>query len=358
MGREGTGVTPALLLEITRGPLVEEVQRGHLMVVDAEGRCLLSLGEPRSAITYWRSSAKPFQSMTLVTSGAAEAFGFEPEDLAICSASHTGEAMHTERVGRVLRLAGNAPEDLACGTHLPLDRAAAAALRRGGAAPNVLHNNCSGKHAGMLALAKHLGVTTEGYRRVDHPVQRLIASTVRRFTGLEPHELVIGVDGCGAPTFGLSVERMALAFARLRTPTGLPEADQRAAMEVRSAMTTHPHLVGGTGHADSDVMRVARGRILQKGGASGVLCAGVEGGVGIALKLESGPARSGIAAPIVIEVLRWLGALSASEVGLLAAHLPPAVRNVGGDTVGETRIAFTLPPSPAPFAAPRSRAAI
>ena len=352
-------MTPALLLEITRGPLVEEVQRGHLMVVDAEGRCLLSLGEPRSAITFWRSSAKPFQSMTLVTSGASEAFGFEPEDLAICSASHTGEAMHTERVGHVLRLAGNAPEDLACGTHLPFDRAAAEALRRSGTEPNVLHNNCSGKHAGMLALAKHLGAPTEGYRRSDHPVQRLMAATVRRFTGLEPHELVIGVDGCGAPTFGLSVERMALAFARLMHADDLPESDQRAAEAVRRAMATRPHLVGGTGHADSDLMRVAGGRIVMKGGASGVLCAGVEGGIGIAVKLESGPARSGIAAPIVIEVLRWLGALSESEVSLLAAHMPPAVRNVGGETVGETRIAFALPPRPASsFAAPRSRAAI
>ena len=352
-------MTSALLLEITRGPLVEEVQRGHLMVIDAEGRCLLFLGEPRSAVTFWRSSAKPFQSMTLVTSGAAEAFGFEPEDLAICSASHTGESMHTERVGHVLRLAGNAPKDLACGTHPPYDRVTAAALQRSGTAANVLHSNCSGKHAGMLALAKHLGVPTEGYRRADHPVQRLITATVCRFTGLEPHELVIGVDGCGAPTFGLPVERMALAFARLMSPDGLPEADQRAAMEVRSAMTTHPHLVGGTGHADSDLMRVAGGRILMKGGASGVLCAGVEGGIGIAVKLESGAARSAIAAPIVIEVLRWLGALSASEVGHLAVHAPPAVRNVGGDTVGETRIAFAVPPSPVrSFAAPPSPAAL
>lgn len=351
-------MTPALLLEITRGPLVEEVQRGHLMAVDAEGRSLLSLGEPRSAVTYWRSSAKPFQSMTLVTSGAAEAFGFEPEDLAICSASHTGEAMHTEQVGRVLRLAGNAPEDLACGTHLPFDRATAAALRRSGTAPNVLHSNCSGKHAGMLALARHLGAPTEGYRSPDHPVQRLITATVCRFTGLEPDELVIGVDGCGAPTFGLSVERMALAFARLMRADGLPEADQHAAEAVRSAMTAHPHLVGGTRHADSDLMRVAGGRIVMKGGASGVLCAGVEGGVGIAVKLESGPSRSGMAAPIVIEVLRWLGALTGAEVGSLAAHAPPAVRNVAGDTVGETRIAFALPPSPeAALAGPRSRAA-
>ena len=339
-----TRVTPALLLEITRGPLVEEVQRGHLAIVDAAGTLLASVGEPRAAVTYWRSSAKPFQSMTLVTSGAAAAFGFEPEDLAICSASHNAEEIHTARVAHVLQLAGNGPQDLRCGAHPPLDRATAAALARSGTAPTVLHSNCSGKHAGMLALAKHLGAPTEGYRSPDHPVQRLILETVCRFTGLRPEEIVIGVDGCGVPCFGLPVERMALAFARLMQPDDLPEADQQAAATVRSAMTSHSHFVGGTGRLDSDLMRLAGGRILMKGGASGVLCAGTEGGIGIAVKLESGPQQPGFAAPIVIAALRALGALSEHEVAeQLAAHASPPVRNVAGDVVGETRVAFTLP---------------
>jgi len=338
-----TPVTPGLLLEITRGPLVEEVQRGHLAVVDAKGTLLASVGEPRAAVTYWRSSAKPFQSMTLVTSGAAAAFGFEPEDLAICSASHNAEEIHTARVAHVLQLAGNGPQDLRCGAHPPLDRATAAALARSGTTPTVLHSDCSGKHAGMLALAKHLGVPTEGYRRPDHPVQRLILETVCRFTGLRPEEIVIGIDGCGVPCFGLPVERMALAFARLMRPDDLPEADQQAAATIRSAMTSHSHFVGGTGRLDSDLMRLAGGRILMKGGASGVLCAGTDGGIGIAVKLESGPQQPGFAAPIVIAALRALGALSEDEVAELAAHAGPPVRNVAGDVVGETRVAFTLP---------------
>lgn len=342
-------MTPALLLEITRGPLVEELQRGHLAIVDADGRTLAALGEPGAAVAYWRSSAKPFQSMTLVSSGAADALGLEPEDLAICSASHNGEPFHTARVERVLALAGSAPSDLQCGTHLPLDSRSAAALLRGGGSPTVLHSNCSGKHAGMLALAKHLGAPTESYRQPEHPVQQLNLATVSRFTGSRPKELVIGVDGCGAPTFGLSVERMALAFARLMRPDALPEADRHAAQAVRAAMTAHPHLVGGTAHADSEVMRVGRGRILQKGGASGVLCAGVEGGIGIAVKLESGAHRvtafsTGVmvAPPIVIAALHAVGALSDADVGELAAFAAPPVRNVAGDIVGETRVAFTL----------------
>ena len=335
-------MTPALLLEVTRGPLVEEVQRGHLAIVDARGKTLASLGAPAEAVTYWRSSAKPFQSMALVTSGADRAFGFQAEDLAICSASHNGEAVHTERVAHVLALAGNVPAHLQCGTHPPLDRATATALVAAGGAPNVLHSNCSGKHSGMLALARHLGAPIETYRAPDHPVQRLISATVSRFTGLAPQDLVIGVDGCGAPTFGLSVERMALAFARLAGPNGLPAADVEAARAVTKAMTTHPHLVGGTGRVDTDLMRLAGGRVVMKGGASGVLCAGVEGGIGIAVKLESGPQQPGLASPVVIAALRALGALSDADVDALGGHARPPVRNVAGAVVGETRIAFEL----------------
>jgi len=336
-------VTPALLLEITRGPLVEEVQRGHLAIADARGTALASLGDPDHERTYWRSSAKPFQSMALVTSGAAEAFGFAPEDLAVCSASHNGEEVHVSRVAHVLALAGNSPEDLRCGAHPPLDPASAAALQRAGVAPSALHSNCSGKHAGMLALAKHLGAPTQGYRRPDHPVQRLILETVCRFTGLRSDEVAIGVDGCGVPCFGISVTRMAIAFARVMRPDGLPLADQQAAAAVRGAMMSHPYLVGGAGRFDTDVMRVAGGRILVKGGASGVLCAGLESGVGVALKLESGPRHLGSGAPIILEALRALGAIGDAERSGLAAHAYPPVLNVAGDTVGETRIAFTLP---------------
>lgn len=335
-------MTPALLLEITRGPLVEEVQRGHLAVVDADAHVLASLGEPRQAVTYWRSSAKPFQAMVLVTSGAAAAFHFESEDLAICSGSHNGEPVHTARVEHVLALAGRGPGDLECGAHPPLDQATTVALQRSGTAPTVLHSNCSGKHAGMLAIATHLGAATEGYGRADHPVQRLVLETVCRFADLAADEVVIGIDGCGVPCFGLSVERMALAFARLMRPDGLPLADQRAALAIRTAMLAHPHLVAGTGRLDTDLMRAGGGRVVAKGGASGVLCVGVEDGVGIAVKLESGPRQPGFAAPIVIETLRRLGALGDAELAELESHARPAVRNVAGDVVGETRIAFEL----------------
>ncbi|HUQ16602.1 MAG TPA: asparaginase [Candidatus Saccharimonadales bacterium] len=336
-------MTPAVLLEIARGPLVEEIQRGHLAIVDAEGTTLAALGDPEHAVAYWRSSAKPFQSMALVASGAADAFGFAAEDLAVCSASHNGEAVHISRVAHVLDLAGNTPGDLQCGAHPPYDQASAAALERAGTAPSALHSNCSGKHAGMLALARHLGAPTEGYRRPDHPVQRLILETVCRFTGLRSDEIVIGVDGCGVPCFGISVSRMALAFARVMRPDGLPVADQRAAAAVRGAMMSHPYLVAGAGRFDTDLMRIAGGRILVKGGASGVLCAGLERGVGIAVKLESGSRHLGSGAPAIVAALRALGAIGDAELADLTAHAHPVVRNVAGQSVGETRVPFALP---------------
>lgn len=321
---------------------MEEIHRGHLAVVGSDGTTIASLGSPAAARTYWRSAAKPFQTMALVYSGGAAAFGLDSRDLAICSASHNAEPFHLEQVRTVLAKAGCAATDLACGAHPPLDAASAAALARSGEAPSPLHNNCSGKHAGMLALAKHLGAPLAGYREPDHPVQRELLANVMRFTGLAADEITIGVDGCGVVTFGITVERMALAFARLMRPDAFGSPYREAALTVRDAMIAHPELVGGTKRLDSDLMRVAGGRVLAKGGASGVLCVAVAGGIGVAVKLESGPRLPGFGGPILIETLRQLGALAASDIGALEAYAHPPVLNVSGAKVGEMRTGLRL----------------
>ena len=332
----------ALLLEVTRGPLVEELHRGHLAVVSHDRTTVASLGQPAEARTYWRSAAKPFQTMALLYTGAADRFGLDGEDLATCSASHNAEPFHLERVRAVLDKAGCSPADLACGAHPPLDPGSAAALARAGEPPSALHNNCSGKHAGMLALAKHLGASTHGYREPEDPVQREMLANVMRFTGLAADEIALGVDGCGVVTFGLSVEVMAFAFARLMRPDAIESPYREAAFAVREAMIRHPHLVAGTKRLDSDLMRRAAGRILSKGGASGVLCAAISGGVGVAIKLESGPRLPGLGGPVLIETLRQLGALDEADVDALAAYAHPPVQNVSGTRVGEMRTTFTL----------------
>ncbi len=331
-----------LLLEVTRGTLVEERHRGDVAVVDAAGRLVGSVGDPDAMLAYWRSSAKPFQAMPLVYSGAAERFGFDSADLALCCASHSGEPDHVAGVARLLDKAGCASSDLACGAHPPLHAPSATTLSRGGMTPTALHNNCSGKHAGMLALARHLGAPVAGYTDPDHPVQREILANISRFTGLPTNRIVIGVDGCGAPTFGISVSAMATAFARLAAPSHVDEPYATAATSIREAMMRHPYLVAGTGRFDTDVMMVGHPKIVAKGGASGVECVGVLERLGVATKLEAGPRQPGLAAAVIVDALRQLGALSHEQRSALDTHARPPVTNVAGRVVGETRSVFAL----------------
>lgn len=334
-------MTPPVLVELTRGPLVEAIHRGDLAVVRADGTLVASAGTPLRKVTYWRSSAKPFQAMPLVYTGAAERFGLDDADLALCSASHQGEPMHTERARSILERIGCGVEALRCGVHVPYDGATAARLRASGEAPTALHNNCSGKHAGMLVLAAHLGAPLDGYLAPDHPVQREIAANVARLTGLP--EVPAATDGCGVPCFALSVERMAFAFARLVEPAGLDEPYAGAARTIARAMRAHPALVAGTARFDTDLMREAGGRIVSKGGASGVQCVGIEGGLGLALKIEDGAVTPGHSRGVAtIEALRQLGVLDDRAAERLAAHARPQLRNVAGTVVGEARPAFSL----------------
>lgn len=235
-------------------------------------------GDPDGTVAYLRSAAKPFQAIALVRSGAADRFGLSAADLALCCASHNGEERHIAGVAALLEKIGCRERDLACGAHPPLLAAAAAALDRRGESPTALHNNSSGKHAGMLALALHLGAPIKGYLQSDHPVQRQILADISRFTGVPVERIAQAIDGCGAPTFGTPVTGMALAFARLANPDVLREADRAAALRLRDAMIAEPYLVGGAESFDTAAMTNGAGRLVSKRGASGVQCVGVVAG--------------------------------------------------------------------------------
>src|ERR1700730_14539405 len=209
--------TPAPLVEVTRGAIVESRHRGHVAAVDGEGQLVAYLGSP-DTVTYLRSSAKPFQAIPLVASGAADRFGFTEKEIAIACASHNGEPIHTAAVLAILNKIGLKPEALKCGAHEPFSAAETRKLRARGEEPNVLHNNCSGKHAGMLALALHLGAPTESYDQLDNPIRVLIRDVVARFSGVSPDDIAIGIDGCGVPVFGMSVSAMARMYAHLVAP--------------------------------------------------------------------------------------------------------------------------------------------
>src|ERR1044071_4058838 len=205
------------LVEVRRGSLTESRHRGHVVVIEPDGNIVGYLGSPHT-VTFPRSSAKPFQALPLLTSGAAERFGFTDREVALACASHNGETIHTELAASMLQKIGLGPEALKCGVHEPYSLEVAGKLRLQGQAPKVLQNNCSGKHAGMLAVAKHLGAPTENYDSPENPVQKAIADAVAKFSDVAVTDMAVGVDGCGAPIFGITVKAMALAYARLVSP--------------------------------------------------------------------------------------------------------------------------------------------
>ncbi|MHB1533597.1 MAG: asparaginase [Acidimicrobiales bacterium] len=340
------------LVEVLRWPLVDAVHRGDVAVVDVTGRLRASIGDPRGLVTYWRSAAKPFQALPVVSSGAAAHWRLTDQDLALIAGSHSGEIVHTERAGSLLARTGHQAEELTCGIHPPLDALTASALVRSGDSPGPLHNNCSGKHIGMLALASELGADPAGYTRPDHLVQREILETVACFAGISPAEIVVGIDGCGVPCFGTSLYHLALAFARLMDASAIPAPWSDAARSVREAMMRHPYLVAGRGRLDTGLMEVGGGTLLAKGGAGGLQCVATTEGLGIAVRIEDGgapgPVRpSGVA---TIEVLRQLALLGQDQVDRLSEHGRPTLRALSGSPVGEARFVGRLSGSHVPVA--------
>src|ERR1051325_9032555 len=211
------------LVEVKRGSITESRHRGHIVAVEPDGKIVASLGAPHN-VTFLRSSAKPFQALPLLLTGAADRFGFTDREVALACASHNGEPIHTEIAASMLQKIGLGPEALKCGVHEPYSAEAAAELRARGEEPNVLHNNCSGKHIGMLAVALHIGAPIENYDSPESPVQKAIADVVSEFTGVPVTDMAVGTAGCGAPIFGITMRAMALAYARLVFPA--PNFDQ------------------------------------------------------------------------------------------------------------------------------------
>jgi L-asparaginase II len=339
---------PEPLVEVTRGGITESRHRGHVVAVDPDGTIAAHLGAPET-VTYLRSSAKPHQAIPLVASGAADRFGFTEKEIALACASHSGEPMHTEVAASMLKKMGLGPEALKCGIHEPFSQEVARRLREKGEEPGVLQNNCSGKHAGMLALALHLGASTETYDEPTNPVQLAIGKTISHFSGLSIESIAVGTDGCGVPVFGITVKAMALMYARLvAPPVEFNEKTRSACARIVSAMTTYPELVGGSSdRLDTEIMRAAKGRLVSKVGAEGVYTVGVlpcedwPRGLGLALKIEDGDDHR--ARPtVVIESLRQLGILADQSLEAVSRYAFFPVRNRRGDVVGEVSPEFEL----------------
>ncbi len=342
-----SGATPFCgyvpLVEVWRGDTLESLHHGALAVADASGHLLAWQGDPE-AVTFLRSSAKPLQALPLVESGAADHFALTDPELAVVCASHAGTEAHVATVAGLQRRVGVEEADLQCGAHPPFDRQAAARLREAGREPTPNHHNCSGKHTGMLALARFLGAPLETYLAPQHPVQRHILEAVAAMAGLEPEKVRLGIDGCSAPNFALPLRAVATAYARLADPAGLPERRAEACRRVFRAMTAHPEMVGGPGSFDTALMQAFPGRVLAKGGAEGFQALALPAGalpgqpaLGVALKIADGDAARRARSLAALAVLQALGLEAALEQESLAPFGPRPLTNYGGLTVGELR---------------------
>lgn len=327
-------IAPPVLVELWRGSLVESRHRGHLAAVSTQGDLLSAVGDPHY-VTYMRSAAKPFQALAIVHSGAYKELDLSPRELAVACASHNAEGEHLEAVASILRKAGLKEDYLDCGCHAPFHSDTLAAMIREGCPPDSLHHNCSGKHAGMLAVCCVAGWPLEGYTDPEHPLQSYLLDIISIWMDIPLAEIVLGVDGCGAPVVGLPVSTMAGGWARLAAGVSPLLEWSEPAQLVRSAMKAHPFLVGGTGRICS-ALNDDRTPFLAKGGAEGVYCMGsLEDGWGLAVKIEDGGGRaSGVAA---LRAALDLPARRAEVPGHLEVWLKAPVRNTRGQEVGHIR---------------------
>jgi L-asparaginase II len=300
----------APVVAVWRGDLVESIHRGRYVVRDARGETLSSLGDAAGYV-HLRSSAKPFQALPLIFSGAADAFRLTSEELAVACASHSAEPRHLAAVRSILRKAGLSEDDLQNGIHPPRHVPTAARLARNGEQPRHIHGNCSGKHAGMLAVCAHAGWDLAGYRDAEGLLQKLVRRTVAKLCGMGPEEVRLAGDGCGVPVFALPLENLALGFARLAAGgEDLTEDLLEAVSRVRDAMREYPGMVAGTGRFDTKLMETTD--LVAKSGAEGVFAAASasEPGWGLALKISDGATRA--VAPAVLAALAERG-VSVSE---------------------------------------------
>lgn len=349
------------LAHVYRGSLLESVHYGSIAVVDAEGRLLAWVGDPATK-TCLRSAAKPFQALPLLEYGGIDEFELAEEEIALTCASHGGEPAHVSTAAALLRKGDFDETDLLCGAHAPYDEKAAAELRASGEEPSPLHNNCSGKHAGMLLATLAIDAPSVDYIAPDHPLQQLMHTTVAEFSALPREEVAIAIDGCGVPAFFMSLYRAAFAYARLMaTAGGMPPASEidgysESASRVVRAMTTLPQYVAGTWSMTTPLMQAYGGDLLAKEGAEGFYAMAVsaslrdmltdrlaladDSAVGIALKISDGSMTRG-RNPVILETLELLG-LDVMSRPELQRYREWPLRNAAGTLVGEVRAEFEL----------------
>ena len=326
-----------ILAETVRGNWVENRHRGAYAVVAADGTIIASAGDIERAI-FPRSAIKSMQALPIFARHAEDKFHHTEEELALACASHHGEADHVATASGLLTRMGLSAADLECGAHQPTNGVAREALRAAGAEPSALHNNCSGKHSGMLSVALAMGVPTAGYVGREHEVQKAVRAAVEAVIGESLSEGKCGTDGCSIPTFAAPLRAFAYGFARMATGSGIAPELAHAARRLFDAATAHPHLVAGTGHADTLIMAAFKGRLMQKVGAEGVQCGAIrDKGWGYALKCDDGniAASQSMLAGLLLEIAEP----DAEQRAVLEKYASQTIHSVRGAEVGVLRSA-------------------
>jgi L-asparaginase II len=285
-------MTNPVLIELTRGALVESVHTGALAITRSNGEIVATIGDVHRPI-FPRSAIKAFQALPLLESGAADAYGFGNREIALACASHSGTPEHADLAASMLARANLNASSLACGAHAPMHEDSAFALRQSGKQPTVLNNNCSGKHSGMVSTCAHCKDEVAGYLRLDHPHQIRIATALSEMTAAPVSAANAGIDGCSAPNWAIPLADLAQGFAKLVTGDGLQKFRATHARRIAAACMAEPNLVAGPGRLDTLAMTALKGRVFMKTGAEAVYCGGFpELGMGFALKIDDGNMRA------------------------------------------------------------------
>lgn len=321
-----------VLVELTRGQLVESVHRGAFAVCDASGKVLFAQGDIERPI-FPRSAIKAIQALFLVESGAADAYKFDNMELALSCSSHSGESEHAALAQKMLAKAGLTGDDLECGSHWSFDHKTLIEQAKSGVAPTQLHNNCSGKHAGFLCAACHSGINLKGYVTREHEVQREVANNMAALTGAKMSDELCGTDGCSIPTYAVPLLNIAHGFAKMGTGEGLVASRAKAASRLVHACMAEPFYVAGSGRACTKIMEMAPGRIFVKTGAEGVYTAILpDKGISIALKVDCGTTRAAEVA--IAALLAKLLGKDDPAFGPLMAFATREFKNWNGITEG------------------------
>ncbi len=321
-----------ILVNTRRGAVVENRHRGSLVVCDPRGRVIMSLGDSQ-ALVFPRSSIKSLQAIPLVESGAAEHFDVSDIELALACSSHNAEPLHTQTAADWLARIDLDVNALECGAHAPLHAETTKTLIANGVTFDRTHNNCSGKHTGMLTSARFFDEQTQGYIDRDHPAQQRWINVVGEMADVDMRRLPWSYDGCGVPVIAMPLASIACAFARFAVPDDLPQNRADSIDRIAHSIGAHPFMVAGTGRLCTRLMEVSGGRVMVKGGADGVYTAALpEKGLGIAIKIDDGLREAAEVA--LMAALQHLDALHADELDTLAERRRMPIVNTRGLVTG------------------------